>query len=94
MISKVRIKFDKLYGESSKAYLLLINNKEIWFPKRFCWEFTLNKKLGGHTIIPTWIYREKFGCEHEECDAATIVYHHIPEKIQKVMSNEINELKK
>jgi len=94
MITKVRIKFDKLFSETPKAYLLWIDDKEIWFPKKFCFEFTVNKKLGGHTVIPTWLYRERFGCEPDESEAETIIEHHTPEKIEKVMSNEINELKK
>lgn len=94
MITKARIKFDKLLGETSKAYLLQIASKEIWFPRRFCWEFTLNKKLGGHTIIPTWLYREKFGCEPDESEAETIIEHHKPKREEIVISNEINELKK
>lgn len=84
MITRVKVKFDKLYGQTERAYLLLINNTEMWFPRRFCWYFVLNKKLGGHMVIPTWLYKEKFGCDPEIEDAATIVEHHVPERIEPI----------
>jgi len=93
MITKVRIQFDKLLGETPSAYLLRINNKEMWFPHRMCWNFILNKKLGGNTVIPTWLYKEKFGCEPDESEAETIIEHHKPEKLQSKENNIINELK-
>ena len=93
MITKVRVKFDKLLGETPRAYLLRFGNSEIWMPSQLCCKFTTNKKLGGHTVIPTWLYKEKFGCEPDENDAETIVEKHKPEHKESVMSNEINELK-
>ena len=93
MITKVRVKFDKLLGETPRAYLLKFGNLEIWFPARFCWQFTTNRKLGGNMIIPTWLYKEKFGCEPDESEAETIVEHHKPEKKEAIESNEINELR-
>ena len=84
MITKVNVKFDKLYGETERAYLLLINNTEMWFPRRFCWDFVLNKKLRGHMVIPAWLYKEKFGCEPDVEDAETIVETHIPPKIEPI----------
>jgi len=94
VITKVCIKFDKYYHSTKLSHLVSIYGIEVWLPKKYCQEFTVNKKLGGHTIIPTWLYRLKFGCEPNEYEAATIVEHHTPEKIEKVISNEINELKK
>ena len=90
MISSVLIKFDKLLGETPRALLLRIGSSEYWFPKRFCKRFILNKKLGGNTIIPTWLFREKFGCEPDIEDAETIIEKHIPEKIN---NNNIKPLK-
>ena len=84
MITTVRIKFDKLLGQTPKAYLLRVNNTEQWFPARFCWNFILNKKLGGNTVIPTWLYREKFGCEPDISDAETIVEKHVPNKVENI----------
>lgn len=81
-IKSVRIKFDKLKGETAKAVLLLIRGQEHWFPKRFCWQFITNKKLGGNCVIPTWLYVEKFGEEPDIEDAAETVEHHIPEPIK------------
>jgi len=82
MITKVLIRFEKLRGETPLAVLLLIEGAEYWFPKRFCWNFILNKKLGGNTVIPTWLYKEKFGEDPPEEDAAVIVEKHIPERIE------------
>lgn len=94
MIATVLIKFDKLLGQTPKAYLLRINGVDMWFPARFCRNFITNKKLGGNTIIPTWLFKEKFGYEPDECDAETVITHHTPELREKVVSNEIEELAK
>jgi hypothetical protein len=84
MITQVRIKFDKLMAQTARAYLLKIGNTEYWFPARFCRKFITNQKLGGNTVIPAWLYREKFGCEPDIEDAETIVEHHIPERIEPI----------
>jgi hypothetical protein len=94
MIARVKITFDKMYGETPRAFLLLVENRELWFPKRFCRNFTLNKKLGGHTEIPAWLYTEKFNREPNEDDATLIITHHTPEKIKPVDNNTIKELTK
>ena len=94
MIARVKVTFDKMYGETPRAFLLLVENREMWFPKRFCRNFVLNKKLGGHMEIPTWLYREKFGREPDEDDATLIITHHTPERVEPVESNTINELKR
>lgn len=92
MISKVFVRFDKMYGETPHAFLLLVENREIWFPRRFCYNFILNKKLGGNMEIPAWLYREKFGREPDEEDATLIVEHHKPERKQPVNTNPHAEL--
>lgn len=66
----------------------------MWFPSRFCFDFIVNKKLGGNMVIPAWLYVEKFGREPDEDEAAEMIEHHIPAKKEKVLSNEIIELRK
>lgn len=87
MIKTVRIKFEKLKGETAKAVLLQISNNEFWFPKRFCKQFITNKKLGGNCVIPAWLYLEKFGVTPDISDAETIVEKHVPVKIEPIKSN-------
>ncbi|SHF49146.1 hypothetical protein [Dysgonomonas macrotermitis] len=94
METKVRIKFDKLYGETIRAYLIYFNEKEIWLPKKLCRNFTLNKKLGGHVVIPVWLYREKLGCDPEPDEYDTIVTRHVPDKQSPVSDNSIPDLEK
>jgi hypothetical protein len=94
MVKTVYVKFDKLLGETPSAYLLKIWDKEIWFPKRCCHQFILNKKLGGNMRIPAWLYIDKFGCEPDEEDITEVIIKHIPERKEKVSNNIINELNK
>jgi hypothetical protein len=82
--TKVRIKFDKLKGETAKAVLLQFGNAEHWLPKKLCWQFITNKKLGGNCIIPTWLYEQTFGEPPIDEQAAETVEHHIPTPIQPI----------
>jgi hypothetical protein len=95
-MANVRVKFDKLLGETPGAYLIKIHNAEIWLPKRECRQFVTNKKLGGWAIIPKWLYIDRFGHEPDEDEekTETAVYRHIPGKIQPNGNNFIEELKK
>lgn len=81
MITKVFVRFDKLKGETSKAYLLQFMNEEHWLPKKLCWNFTTNKKLGGNCTIPAWLYEKIFGHLPEESEATEIITTHVPEQI-------------
>jgi len=83
-IKSVRIQFDKLMGETPKAYLLRFNNEQFWFPKSKCWSIVINKKLGGNVAIPAWLYKEKFGEEPETDIAETIIEKHVPERKEPV----------
>jgi len=94
MIARVKITFQKMYGETPRAFLLLVESRELWFPRRFCRNFTLNKKLGGHTEIPAWLYTEKFGCEPDIDDATLIIEHHKPQKIGVTEVEPLKELLK
>lgn len=82
MITKVFIRFEKVLGETPLALLLLIEGVEYWFPKRFCWNVIINKKLGGNMAIPTWLYKDKFKCDPPEDDAYEAIERHIPKKIE------------
>lgn len=92
MIGRVFVRFEKLRGETNLAVKLLINHQEYWFPKRFCWNFILNKKLGGNMEIPYSLYKEKFGCEPPDEDATLTIEKHKPEKVEPVTSNEHADL--
>lgn len=93
-IKTVFIKFDKLLGETPAAYLLQFGKyggaPQYWFPKKLCRDFILNKKLGGNCVIPTWLYREKFGQEPDESDAETIVERHVPEPKEPLTNSKPN----
>lgn len=78
MITKVYLKFDKLKAETNKAYLLQFGHDEYWLPKKLCWRFVLNKKLGGNCSIPTWLYEKIFGRSPEESEASEVVIKHVP----------------
>jgi hypothetical protein len=84
MIAKAYVRFDKLKGETGKAVLLQIGYTEYWFPKKLCFNFILNKKLGGNMSIPTWLYENIFGQSPSEDEATEIVVKHIPNKIDAV----------
>ena len=71
MITRVRIKFDKLVGETKRAYLLRFGNEEIWFPIKMCRNFITNRKLGGNMVVPVWLYKEKFGHDPNESEIHT-----------------------
>ena len=94
MIKSVKIKFDKMKAETLNAFLLKIDGDEFWFPKRFCKNFILNKKLGGNTVIPTWLYIDKFKQTPNECDADEIIEKHTPKKLNPLENNTIKRLKK
>jgi len=94
MIIRVFVRFDKMYGETPRAFLLLIEGKEIWFPKRFCYNFILNKKLGGNMEIPAWLYREKFNEEPDEENATYTIEKHKPERKQAIDVEPLKELSK
>lgn len=94
MNNQVMVRFTKMQAETDKAILVKIFQTQYWFPKRFCRNFTLNKKLGGHITIPEWLYIEKFGHEPPEEDITFKVEHHVPEKKRPVENNTIKDLKK
>ena len=83
-IKSVRVKFEKLKGETPKAFLLQVNGKEHWFPRKLCFNFILNKKLGGNMNIPAWLYTEKFGEAPSLEDAAVIIETHVPTRIEPI----------
>lgn len=101
MIKSARIKFDKLKGETPKAFLIQINREEHWIPKSMCKRFTTNNKLGGHVELPAFIINRMFDIDINEIDdlpdnikPTWIVEHHEPKKIEPLENNTINELKR
>jgi len=101
MIKAARIKFDKLKGETPKAYLIQVGNQEHWIPKSLCRKFTTNKKLGGHVELPTFIINRMFDTDinqselyHNFITPTWEVIHHTPEKVTPVENNTIERLKK
>lgn len=100
IIKTIRIKFDKLMGETPKAYLLKIMQVEHWVPKSQCRGFILNKKLGGNVAISAFIYERIFDTKIESIDdisygnAEWVVEKHVPDRMQPVGSNYVPELKK
>jgi hypothetical protein len=95
MVTKVFVRFDKLIGRSPKgAYLLKIDGTEMWFPFQCCYNFILNSKLGGNMVIPVWLYKEKFGCEPPDEDAAVTIERHVPERKEPVKTEPHADLTK
>ena len=101
MIRNARIKFDKLKGETPKAFLIQIYNEEHWIPKSQCRSFTTNNKLGGHVELPAFIINRMFDIDINEMEELPdnikptwIVEHHEPTKLEPLQNNTIKELKK
>ena len=88
MIKTARIKFDKLMGETSKACLLKIHNKEHWVPKSLCENFTLNKKLGGNVILPVFIINRIFDTDINESEE----YHHFIKPVKTYIHHKPKKL--
>jgi hypothetical protein len=101
MIKSARVKFDKLKGETPKAFLIQIQGEEHWIPKSMCQRFTTNNKLGGHVELPAFIINRMFDIDINEMEilpdnikATWVVEHHEPTKIDPLENNTINELKR
>lgn len=101
MIRNARIKFDKLKGETPKAFLIQVNREEHWIPKSQCRRFTTNNKLGGHVELPAFIINDMFGIDINEMDELPdnikptyIVEKHEPIKIVPLENNTIAALKR
>lgn len=101
MIKAARIKFDKLNGETPKAFLIQIQGAEHWIPKSQCQRFTTNNKLGGHVELPNFIINRMFDIDINEMDElpenikpSWIVENHIPEKKIPLANNNIQDLKR
>lgn len=101
MIKAARIKFDKLKGETPKAFLIQTQNQERWIPKSQCRNFTTNKKLGGHVELPAFILNDMFNIDINQMEnlpdyilPTWIVEHHEPVKLEPLENNTIKELKR
>lgn len=101
LIKNARIKFEKLKGETPKAFLIQIDRVEHWIPKSQCRSFTTNKKLGGHVELPAFIINRMFDIDINEMEELPdnikptyIVEKHEPIKIDPLENNTIKELKR
>jgi hypothetical protein len=99
MIKSAMLRFDKLLGETPKAYLIKICNQQHWIPKSLCKSFITNKKLGGNVVLPTFLIDRMLEIDiNAACPSfitpTWIVEKHTPDKINPVESNHIQELKK
>ncbi|WP_220761706.1 hypothetical protein [Flavobacterium sp. UMI-01] len=95
------IRFDKLLGETPKAFLLLFRDGERWVPKSQCKRFITNKKLGGNVILPTFIINDIVGHDINEkgfdetlITPDWVVEHHTPDRVEPKENNTIKRLKK
>ena len=101
MIKAARIKFDKLKGETPRAFLIQIGREEHWIPKSQCQRFTTNNKLGGHVELPVFIINRMFDIDINKMEnlpdniqPSWIVENHIPEKKIPLTNNNIQDLKR
>lgn len=101
MIKSARIKFDKLLGETPRAYLIRIGSGQHWIPKSMCRDFITNKKLGGNVVLPTFIINRIFDVDINDTDSfpcdltpTWIVEHHTPERHEPIPDNTISDLRR
>lgn len=91
MIKSVKIKYDKYVAETSKAYLIIYLNTQVWLPKSLCKNFHIyGNDMHGVTEIPSFLFEKITGCDPNNTDkdlsywhaeASWIVEKHKPEKI-------------
>lgn len=99
MIKSARIKFDKLLGETSKAYLIRIDRDEHWIPKSQCRRFITNHKLGGNVEISTFIINRMFDIDiniycPDFVKPTWVIVNHTPDKLEPIQDNTIQDLKR
>lgn len=101
MIKSAMIRFDKLLGETPRAYLIKYRNEQHWIPKSLCRNFITNKKLGGNVVLPTFIINRIINTDIENIDLHSygitphwVVEHHTPERKEPISDNTIKRLKK
>ncbi|MFW6221983.1 MAG: hypothetical protein ACOC3T_00070 [Bacteroidota bacterium] len=77
----MKIKIKDVLKETSKAFLLLVSEKEIWLPKS-----KINRWVGNSIVIPQWLAEAK--------SLRYTAFIHIPKKIQPEYNQEaIDELR-
>jgi len=109
-IKSVTLRFDKWKHSTEKAHLLVYKGKEMWLPKKLCWDF----KIAGNdqhawATIPSFLFEKITGHTPEQmmedygtlgmkeqfgAIVHTIVEKHVPERKEPVANNFIPELKK
>lgn len=82
MVTRVRLKFEKFLHSTGKAILVRVGGAEHWIPRKLCYDLVVNKKLGGHVSVPTFII-ERMGMSVESCEADVSIERHVPKKVTK-----------
>lgn len=109
-IRKVKIRFEKWKHTTNKAHLLVYRGKEVWLPKKICWNLQVaGNDLHAWAEIPDFKFKELTGHDLTEAykdyghdgmrnmfDAvvSVMVENHKPKKVKPVENNTIPELKK
>lgn len=93
------VRFDKLKGETPKAFLIQIQGKEHWIPKSLCRNFITNNKLGGNVVLPTFLIDKMLEIDiNKDCPSFItphwIVEHHKPQRLEPIDDNTIKRLEK
>lgn len=110
MIKSIKLRFDKWLHSTEKAHLLRYNGKDMWLPKKLCWDFQVaGNDLHAWATIPAFLFEKITGKNPDEAFNElgasgikeyygaiihTTVEKHVPEKINPVENNTISELKK
>lgn len=110
MIKSVKVRFDKWRHSTCKAHLLVYRGKEFWVSKKICWDLQIaGNDMHAWATLPAFKFNELTGCDidilYKELGAIglreqygaiphTLIEHHIPERVNPVENNTIQELKK
>lgn len=110
MIKSIQLRFDKWKHTTEKAHLLVYRGKEMWLPKKLCWNFQIaGNDLHAWATIPAFLFEKITGHNIEEAYEEngtsglkeyfgavihTIIENHTPEKKEPLKNNYIKELKK
>lgn len=110
MIKSVKLRFEKWKHSTEKAHLLAYNGKEIWIPKKLCFDFLIaGNDNHAWATIPSWLFEKITGMNPEDMQEQygthgmkeqfgaiihTVIEHHKPTPFAPLENNFIPELKK
>lgn len=110
IIKSIKLRFDKWKHSTEKAHLLVYRGKEMWLPKKLCWDFQIaGNDLHAWATIPGFLFEKITGQKAEDLHESigtiglkdsygailgTVIEHHIPERKEPVDNNTITDLKK